>query len=55
MPPPEPVLSIIGVLNGVDLPNFSATIVANGYTVDDPTTLICSRADAIPIDTEVIK
>ena len=30
----------------VDWPNFSATIVANGYTVDDPTIEIWSLACA---------
>ena len=39
-PPPEPVLSITGVLKLVPFPNFSATTVANGNTVDEPTILI---------------
>ena len=39
-PPPEPVDSILGVLKRVVLPNLSATTVAKGYTVDDPTILI---------------
>ena len=39
-PPPEPVLSITGVLNGLEIPNFSATTVAKGYTVLEPTILI---------------
>jgi len=38
-PPPEPVDSIFGVLNFVFLPNVSATTVAKGYTVDEPTML----------------
>jgi hypothetical protein len=41
-PPPEPVDSIVGVLKVVVLPNFSATVVAKGYTVDEPTILILS-------------
>jgi len=44
MPPPEPVDSITGVLYSVDCPNFSATIVAKGYTVEEPTIEIWSRA-----------
>ena len=36
-PPPEPVLSMTGVLNFVVLPKFSATAVANGNTVEEPT------------------
>ena len=44
MPPPEPVLSILGVFMPVSLPKFSATTVEKGYTVDDPTTLIWSLA-----------
>ncbi len=39
-PPPEPVDSIFGVLKPVVLPNCSATTVANGYTVDEPTMLM---------------
>ena len=35
-----------GVLKPLDWPNFSATIVANGYTVDDPTIEIWSLACA---------
>ena len=40
MPPPVPVLSITGVLKLPFLPNCSATTVAYGYTVDEPTILI---------------
>jgi len=29
-PPPEPVVSILGVLKSVDFPNFSATTIAKG-------------------------
>ena len=36
-PPPEPVDSILGVLNALERPKFSATTVAKGYTVDEPT------------------
>ena len=43
-PPPDPVLSITGVLKEVDLPNSSATAVAKGKTVDEPTIRIWSRA-----------
>ena len=39
-PPPEPVLSTTGVLLSVVLPNSSATAVAKGKTVDEPTILI---------------
>ena len=39
-PPPDPVLSTIGVLNFVVRPKFSATVVAKGYTVEDPTIFI---------------
>ena len=49
MPPPVPVDSITGVLKPLDWPNFSATMVAKGYTVDDPTIEIWSRAWAAPI------
>src|SRR5688572_6372812 len=48
MPPPVPVDSTTGVLNFPVLPNFSATAVVNGNTVDDPTTSIWSRASAAP-------
>jgi hypothetical protein len=34
----------VGVLKVVVLPNFSATVVANGNTVDEPTILMLSRA-----------
>src|SRR3982751_2534681 len=44
-PPPVPVLSTLGVLNLPPRPNCSATVVVNGYTVDDPTMLMESRAD----------
>ena len=40
MPPPDPVDSILGVLKRVVWPNRSATTVANGKTVEDPTMLI---------------
>ena len=40
-----PVLSTLGVLNLPARPNCSATVVVNGYTVDDPTMLMESRAD----------
>ena len=40
MPPPEPVDSTFGVLNFDPFPNRSATVVENGKTVDDPTTLM---------------
>ena len=39
-PPPVPVDSITGVLNLPDEPNLSATIVAYGNTVEEPTILI---------------
>src|SRR5687767_7351106 len=45
MPPPVPVLSTLGVLNWPARPNCSATVVVKGYTVDEPTTLMESRAD----------
>ena len=44
-PPPEPVDSTTGVLNPLVLPNRSATVVANGYTVELPTILIWSLAN----------
>jgi hypothetical protein len=44
MPPPVPVLSTFGVLNLPPRPNCSATVVVNGYTVDEPTMLMESRA-----------
>src|SRR4051812_23355945 len=44
-PPPVPVLSTLGVLNLPARPNCSATVVVKGYTVDEPTMLIESRAD----------
>jgi hypothetical protein len=44
-PPPEPVDSTFGALNLLALPKRSATTVANGYTVEDPTMLIVSRAE----------
>jgi hypothetical protein len=47
IPPPVPVLSITGVLKPEPCPNLSATIVANGYTVELPTIEICSLACAI--------
>ena len=50
-PPPEPVLSTTGVLKFVFLPKRSATAAANGKTVDEPTTLIWSRANANGVDT----
>jgi hypothetical protein len=40
IPPPVPVDSTMGVLYPLDLPKRSATTVVNGYTVDEPTTLI---------------
>jgi phospholipase C len=51
-PPPVPVDSIFGVLKEPALPNRSATTVANGYTVEEPTMLITSRcwAFATPMD-----
>ena len=45
MPPPVPVLSTLGVLNWPWRPNCSATVVVNGYTVDEPTMVMESRAD----------
>lgn len=36
------------VLPAPDLPNCSATAVVNGYTVDEPTMRIWSRAEAAP-------
>src|SRR5215510_7050145 len=45
MPPPVPVLSTLGVLNTPCRPNCSATVVVNGYTVDEPTMVMESRAD----------
>src|SRR5687767_11543668 len=45
MPPPVPVLSTFGVLNLPARPNCSATVVVNGYTVEEPTMLMESRAD----------
>ena len=45
-PPPVPVDSTTGVLNFPPLPSASATVVANGYTVDDPVTWTLSRATA---------
>jgi hypothetical protein len=52
-PPPEPVDSILGVLNFVVLPNCSATTVAKGYTVDEPTIFTTSRPAALAIVTEL--
>ena len=52
MPPPVPVLSTFGVLNLPPRPNCSATVVVNGYTVEEPTMLMESRADwacAVPL------
>ena len=40
IPPPDPVDSTTGVLNAVDFPKRSATVVENGKTVDEPTILI---------------
>ena len=55
-PPPDPVDSMIGVLNPLlALPNVSATTVANGYTVDEPTILIVSRASTGSVTTKAIK
>jgi len=45
-PPPVPVDSIIGVLNFPPWPNCSAAAEAKGYTVDEPTARIWSRAMA---------
>src|SRR5690242_4398970 len=45
MPPPVPVLSTLGVLNLPCRPNCSATVVVKGYTVDEPTMVMESRAD----------
>jgi hypothetical protein len=36
-PPPDPVDSTFGVRNPVERPKRSATIVENGYTVEEPT------------------
>ena len=36
-PPPDPVDSMTGALKSVFFANLSATIVANGNTVEDPT------------------
>ena len=48
-PPPEPVDSMIGALKPLSaLPNSSATTVAKGYTVEDPTILMVSLASALP-------
>src|SRR3990170_668720 len=61
MPPPVPVLSTTGVLPAPDLPNCSATAVVNGYTVEEPTMRIWSRANAaqanttMPTDAAVVK
>ena len=38
-----------GVLKPCCCPNFSATDVANGKTVDEPTTEIWSRANAVEV------
>ncbi len=53
-PPPEPVDSTTGVGYLVVAPNSSATAELNGYTVDDPTILTCSRAckDKAKTDTD---
>jgi hypothetical protein len=48
-PPPDPVDSIFGVLNSVVFPNRSATTVAKGYTVEEPTMLMVSLADAAKV------
>ena len=48
MPPPVPVDSTTGVFMPEVLPNCSATVVVKGYTVDDPTMRIWSRASAGP-------
>jgi len=45
-PPPDPVDSMIGVAKSVVLPNSSATAVAKGNTVDEPTMRICVRSCA---------
>ncbi len=46
-PPPDPVDSIIGALKPLSaLPNSSATTVAKGYTVEEPTIFIESLASA---------
>src|SRR5690554_712580 len=45
-PPPEPVDSSLGVGKSVLRPKRSATTVANGYTVEEPTMLTVSRAMA---------
>ena len=47
-PPPVPVLSTTGVLNLVLLPKVSATVAANGNTVEEPTMRMRSRASAAP-------
>ena len=49
-PPPEPVDSIFGVLKLVERPKRSATTVANGYTVDDPTIFTVSRPAAWAVE-----
>ena len=49
IPPPEPVDSITGVLFPEPRPYSSATTVAKGNTVDDPTIEIVSRASALPV------
>ena len=45
-PPPVPVDSTTGVLNLPALPKLSATVVANGYTVEEPVIWTLSRAVA---------
>src|SRR5512147_3224111 len=54
-PPPVPVLSMTGVLKLVVLPNSSATRVENGYTVEEPTMRIWSRACAVPATSTVAR
>jgi len=49
MPPPEPVDSIFGALKPVERPKRSATTVANGYTVEEPTISILSRLAACAV------
>ena len=49
IPPPEPVDSITGVLFPEPRPYSSATTVAKGNTVDDPTIEIVSRASTLPV------
>ncbi len=49
MPPPVPVDSTTGVFVPEDLPNCSATAVVKGYTVEEPTMRIWSRAWAAPV------